>query len=111
MKKIPEVEDDKKIPLALGVRLRVDGLQTIIAYEPSAGEAGPSNTGSTLLLKSPVGNLGAKRVVDLSLKLEFLGRIGDLAGAKEMIGNRRTKFEHLEEYINKPFRAEAALKS
>lgn len=40
MKKILEVEDDKKIPLALGVRLRTDGLQTIIAYEPSAGEAG-----------------------------------------------------------------------
>ena len=35
MKKILEVEDDKKIPLALGVRLRADGLQTIIAYEPS----------------------------------------------------------------------------
>jgi len=62
-------------------------------------------------IKGAAGNLGAKGIAHLSLKLELLGRTGNLAGAQEMIGNLRTEFEHLEEYIHQWFKVESALKS
>jgi len=56
-------------------------------------------------------NLGAKRIADLCLKLELLGRTGDLAGAKEMIDKLKTELKHLEKYINKSLPEKVALKS
>ncbi|MCK4224314.1 MAG: response regulator [candidate division Zixibacteria bacterium] len=62
-------------------------------------------------LKGAAGNLSAKRIADLALKLELLGRTGDLAGAKEMIGNLKTEFKRLEEYIQRSLPQEVAQKS
>ena len=62
-------------------------------------------------LKGAAGNLGVKGIADLSLKLELLGRTGNLAGAKEMIGNLKTELKRLEEYLNKSFPEEVVLKS
>jgi CheY-like chemotaxis protein/nitrogen-specific signal transduction histidine kinase/HPt (histidine-containing phosphotransfer) domain-containing protein len=62
-------------------------------------------------LKGGAGNLGAKPIADLALKLELLGRTGDLADAEEIVCNLRAAFEHLEEYINKLLPREGALKS
>jgi len=62
-------------------------------------------------LKGAAGNLGAKPIADLALRLEFLGRKGDLAVAEEIVCNLRTAFEHLEEYINKSLPREGTLKS
>ncbi len=62
-------------------------------------------------IKGAAGNLSAKRLANLALKLELLGRTGDLAVAQEIIGNLRTEFKHLEEYINKSLPEKVALKS
>jgi two-component system sensor histidine kinase/response regulator len=62
-------------------------------------------------LKGAAGNLGAKPMADLALRLEFLGRRGDFAGAKEMIGDLKAELKRLEEYSNRSFKGEIALKS
>jgi two-component system sensor histidine kinase/response regulator len=62
-------------------------------------------------LKGAAGNLGAKSIADLALRLEFLGRRGDFAGAKEMIGDLKAELKRLEEYSNRSFKGEIALKS
>jgi len=62
-------------------------------------------------LKGVAGNLGAKHLADLALKLELIGRTGDLAGAKEMICNLRIEFKHLDEYVQRSLPQEVALKS
>jgi CheY-like chemotaxis protein/HPt (histidine-containing phosphotransfer) domain-containing protein len=62
-------------------------------------------------LKGGAGNLGAKPIADLALKLELLGRTGDLADAEEIVCNLIAAFEHLEKYINKSLLREGALKS
>jgi len=62
-------------------------------------------------IKGAASNLNAKRLADLCLKLELLGRTGDLAGAKEMIDNLKTELKHLETYVNKSLPEKVALKS
>jgi two-component system sensor histidine kinase/response regulator len=51
-------------------------------------------------LKGAAGNLSAKRIAELALKLELLGRAGDLKGADQLIINLKTEFKRLEKYIN-----------
>ncbi len=62
-------------------------------------------------VKGAAGNLGAKRIADLSLKLELLGRADDLAGAKEMVGSLKAEFKRLEEYFKQSFKEKIAVKS
>ncbi len=62
-------------------------------------------------LKGAAGNLSAKRIAHLALKLELLGRTGDLVDAKETILNLRNEFKHLKKYIKKSLLQEVALKS
>jgi two-component system sensor histidine kinase/response regulator len=62
-------------------------------------------------LKGAAGNLGAQRIADLSLQLEFLGREKDLARSKEIIDSLKAEFKRLEEYFNLSLKKEFALKS
>jgi CheY-like chemotaxis protein/HPt (histidine-containing phosphotransfer) domain-containing protein len=62
-------------------------------------------------LKGGAGNLGATSIADIALRLEFLGRTKDLAGAKKMIGNLKAELKRLEEYSNRSFKEEIALKA
>ncbi|MGB8658405.1 MAG: response regulator [Candidatus Zixiibacteriota bacterium] len=62
-------------------------------------------------LKGAAGNLSAKGIADLALKLELLGRSGDLGGAEEIIGNLNTECKRLEEYVPRSSELESALKS
>jgi HPt (histidine-containing phosphotransfer) domain-containing protein len=62
-------------------------------------------------LKGGAGNLGAKPMADLALQLEFLGRTGDFAGAKKIIGNLKTELKRLKEYFNQSSTDKIALKS
>ena len=119
----------KKIPIHLEIALlRFDGdkeffkemLQEFLNYAPEQLQILDEaiNKGDVKAvereahsLKGAAGNLGAKDIANLSLKLELSGRTGDLAGTKEMIGNLKTEFKHLEKYINKSPLQEVALKS
>jgi PAS domain S-box-containing protein len=62
-------------------------------------------------LKGGAGNLGATSIADLALRLEFLGRTKDLAEAKKIIGNLKAELKRLEEYSNRSFKREIALKA
>ena len=62
-------------------------------------------------LKGAAGNLGAQPIADLALRLESLGRTKDLAEAKKIIGNLKAELKRLEEYSNRSFKGEIALKS
>jgi len=62
-------------------------------------------------LKGAAGNLSAKRLAELALKLELLGRTGNLAGAEEVINSLRNEYKRLEEYFHQFFMMESALKS
>jgi two-component system sensor histidine kinase/response regulator len=62
-------------------------------------------------LKGAADNLGVKPIADIALRLEFLGRTKDLAGAKKMIGNLKAELKRLEEYSNRSFKGEIALKA
>ena len=62
-------------------------------------------------LKGAAGNLGAKRLADLSLNLELAGRAKDLAGAAEMINDLQAEFERLEEFVRQSVKFDVALKS
>jgi signal transduction histidine kinase/CheY-like chemotaxis protein/HPt (histidine-containing phosphotransfer) domain-containing protein len=62
-------------------------------------------------LEGAAGNLGAKPMADLALQLELLGRTGDFAGAKKIIGNLKTELTRLGEYYNQSFKEQIALKS
>jgi len=62
-------------------------------------------------LKGVAGNLSAKPIADLALKLELLARTKDLAGAKEAIRNLRAQLAHLQEYFNQKVREKIELKA
>jgi two-component system sensor histidine kinase/response regulator len=62
-------------------------------------------------IKGAAGNLGAKPIADVSLKLELLGRKGDLSGADEVVTRLRTEFKRLEEYVNQTLQVESEVKS
>jgi CheY-like chemotaxis protein/HPt (histidine-containing phosphotransfer) domain-containing protein len=62
-------------------------------------------------LKGAAGNLSAKRLADLALQLELLGRTKDLAGTKEIIDNLKSELKHLDEYFNQTFKEKIAMKS
>jgi two-component system sensor histidine kinase/response regulator len=62
-------------------------------------------------LKGAAGNLNAKQIVELALKLELLGRTGDLTGAEEMIENLRAEYKRLDEYAHQSLLVENAVKS
>ncbi|MCK4224310.1 MAG: hypothetical protein KAX39_03955 [candidate division Zixibacteria bacterium] len=62
-------------------------------------------------MKSAAGNLGSECIVDLLLKLKLLGRTGDLASAKYIIGDLKIDFKHLEEYIHRSLPQEVTQKS
>jgi len=119
----------KGIPLNLEIALsRFDGdkeffmemLQKFLNYAPERlqilDEAVKKGDAKVLekeahSIKGAAGNLGAKPIADLTLKLELIGRTGDLADAKELILNLRAELKHLEEYFNKSLLQEVALKS
>jgi len=61
-------------------------------------------------LKGAAGNLSAKRIADLALKLELLGRTGDLTDAQELIDNLRVECKLLEEYIHLSSKVESVMK-
>ncbi len=50
-------------------------------------------------IKGGAGNLSANAIAQLALRLEVLGREGDLAGAKEMVGNLKSEFERLKKFV------------
>jgi CheY-like chemotaxis protein/HPt (histidine-containing phosphotransfer) domain-containing protein len=62
-------------------------------------------------IKGAAGNLSAKRIAEISLKLELLGREGDLAGVEVGIEELRTELNNLEEYVNRSLFQEIELKS
>ncbi len=62
-------------------------------------------------IKGAAGNLGARGIADLALKLELQGRTGDLAHAQEMLDNLRTEFKRFEEYIHQRLEKESSMKS
>jgi two-component system sensor histidine kinase/response regulator len=95
-------------------------LQEFLSYAPKQLEklAEAIKTGEAKVvereahsLKGAADNLGVKPIADIALRLEVLGRTGDLAGAEEIVSNLRTAFEHLEEYIDKSLPREGALRS
>ncbi|MCJ7578669.1 MAG: response regulator, partial [candidate division Zixibacteria bacterium] len=107
---------------------RVDGnteffremLQEFLSYVPKQLEklAEAIKTGDAKVvereahsLKGGAGNLGAKPIADLALQLGFLGRTGDFAGAKKIIGNLKTELKRLKEYFNQSSTDKIALKS
>ena len=62
-------------------------------------------------LKGAAGNISAKRIADLSIKLEILGRSGDLTGALEMIEYAKVEFKRLENYAHQSLLVENPVKS
>jgi two-component system sensor histidine kinase/response regulator len=62
-------------------------------------------------LKGAVGNLGAKRLAELSYDLERTGRKGDLSNAAELLENLRIELKRMEEYVNNWQRTSISLQS
>jgi signal transduction histidine kinase/CheY-like chemotaxis protein/predicted hydrocarbon binding protein len=62
-------------------------------------------------LKGAAGNLSVKRLADLALQLELLGRAKDLAGTKEIIDNLKSELKHLDDYFNQAFKEKLVMKS
>jgi HPt (histidine-containing phosphotransfer) domain-containing protein len=59
-------------------------------------------------IKGAAANLGARGVADLCLKLELLGRTGDLAEAKGMLDNLKSEFKQLEKQVQRCYEIESA---
>ena len=52
-------------------------------------------------LKGAAGNLGARRIAELSLDLELAGRTGELSGASATLENLRAELKRMREYVDK----------
>jgi len=64
----------------------------------AAGDAG-AVSGAAHSLKSASGNIHAKRLFELLQGMEALGRAGDLAGARDAIGELRAEFAAVMSYL------------
>jgi CheY-like chemotaxis protein len=62
-------------------------------------------------LKGAAGNLSAKRISNLALKLELSGRTGDLTDAEETLDNLITEITLLHEYFNQAVNKQTAGKA
>jgi PAS domain S-box-containing protein len=62
-------------------------------------------------IKGAAANIGANGMADLSLKLELMGRTGDLSRAQEMMDKLKGEFERLEKYAHQRSERENVLKS
>jgi two-component system sensor histidine kinase/response regulator len=62
-------------------------------------------------MKGGAGSLSANSIAELALRLEVLGREGDLAGAKEIVYNLKSEFQRLKEYVDEYLEADGVSKS
>ena len=62
-------------------------------------------------IKGAAGNLGAKNLADSALKLELLGRNGNLENAEKLIVELESETKLFEEYVNRSMGAEITVKS
>jgi len=62
-------------------------------------------------IKGAAANLGARGVANLCLKLELLGRTGDLAEAEGMLDKLKSEFERLQEHVQQCYEIESAQKT
>jgi PAS domain S-box-containing protein len=62
-------------------------------------------------IKGAAGNLGARNLADSALKLELLGRNGDLENAQKLMVELESEVKRVEEYVNQSVGAEIEVKS
>jgi two-component system sensor histidine kinase/response regulator len=62
-------------------------------------------------IKGAAGNLGAKAIADVSLKLELLGRKSELSAAGEVVARLKTEFKRLEKYVGQSLQVTSEVKS